>query len=199
MFDFEKANELLDETHEIAIPSIESESEIEKKVSQFQFNMSPTVNDLVFKSNNVQVDTMEDATQALSMALQARKLVTALHDSRKEIIKPQMDFQKAINKLTADYADKLKEIEENLKKKLENWIEKDDTQAFSKLESIHVEDGTMKRVDKWDFEMTDTVDIPFEYLCADTEEIAKAVKHGVREIPGVKIFLKQELAFRVKN
>lgn len=199
MFDFEKANELLDETHEISIPAVESESDIEKKVSQFQFNMSPTVNDLVAKSNSVQVDTMEDATQALSMALQARKLVTALHDSRKEIIKPQMDFQKAINKLTADYADKLKEIEENLKKKLENWIEKDDTEAFSKLESIHVEDGTMKRVDKWDFEVTDTVDIPFEYLCADTEEIAKAVKHGVREIPGVKIFLKQELAFRVKN
>ena len=199
MFDFEKANELLEETHEISIPAVESESDIEKKVSQFEFNMSPTVNDLVAKSNSVQVDTMEDATQALSMALQARKLVTALHDSRKEIIKPQMDFQKAINKLTADYADKLKEIEENLKKKLENWIEKDDTQAFSKLESIHVEDGTMKRVDKWDFEVTDTVDIPFEYLCADTEEIAKAVKHGVREIPGVKIFLKQELAFRVKN
>lgn len=43
---------------------------------------------------------------------------------------------------------------------------------------------------RWDFEITDPHAVPIEYLSPDPDKIKQAIKDGVREIPGIKIFEK---------
>lgn len=200
MFDFEEANKMLEsEETEICLPvsnllPMSAHSALDEIKSKID------IQPLVKQSEGYEIANVEQATQALSMALQARKLVTALIDSKKEITKPQLDFQRAVNKLVADYTEKLQSIENGLKDKIEVWIDESTEQGFtSGLDSIQVPDGSLKRVTTWEFDVEDSSEIPFEYMTPDIEGITKAIKGGVRHIPGVKIYTKQEVKLRVKN
>ncbi len=208
MFDFQEANKLLEsESTELCLTSPEAlkiyeEQSNNHKAEQAVEKLRETIkiDGLVKQAEGYEIANVEQATQALSMALQARKLTTALLDSKKEITKPQLDFQRAVNKLVADYTEKLQAIENGLKDKIENWIDTSTEEGFtSGLDSIQVPDGSLKRVTTWEFDVENTADIPFEYLCADQEAITKAIKGGLRHIPGVKIYAKQEVKLRVKN
>lgn len=42
----------------------------------------------------------------------------------------------------------------------------------------------------WDFQIEDDSAVPREYLCVDVISVKAAIKAGVREIPGIKIFSK---------
>lgn len=48
----------------------------------------------------------------------------------------------------------------------------------------------------WDFEIVNPLMVPRDYLMPDEKKIRQAVKDGVREIPGVKIFEKTGLRVR---
>lgn len=200
MFDFEEANKMLEsEETEIYLPvsnllPMSAQSALDEIKSKID------IQPLVKQAEGYEIANVEQATQALSMALQARKLVTALIDSKKEITKPQLDFQRAVNKLVADYTEKLQSIENGLKDKIEVWIDESTEQGFtSGLDSIQVPDGSLKRVTTWEYDVEDSSEIPFEYMTPDIEGITKAIKGGVRHIPGVKIYTKQEVKLRVKN
>lgn len=203
MFDFNEANKLLENDHadnSEVIFNVTENSVLTPDQAAEQLRASIDIAPLVKKAEGYEISNVEQATQALSMALQARKLATAMIESKKQITRPQLDFQRAINKIAGDYIDKLTSIENNLKDKIESWIDTNTDAAYSSgLDSIQVTDGSLKRVNTWCFEIENTGDVPFEFLCADMEEIEKAIKGGVRSIPGVKIFLKQEIKLRVKN
>lgn len=145
------------------------------------------------------VRTEEDAKGALSMALQARKLEKALDESRAQIVKPHFDYQKAINKLVKDFKDKLTQIEESLKVKIDKWMVEQAENPFTAVDRLEVEDGTITSKKSYDFEVIDEREIPREYLQVDVAAIEKAVKYGVRKIPGVNITEKTETSLRVKN
>jgi hypothetical protein len=147
------------------------------------------------------VCTEEDAKQALSMALQSRKLEKALEDSRLEIVRPHMDYQRAINKLVKDFKDKLEKIETNLKVKIDAWIGEQKENPFTALDELKVEDGSLYTQKSWDFEILNYKTIPQEYLetNVDVAKIERDVKNGVRDIAGVRIFQKEKTVMRVKN
>lgn len=50
----------------------------------------------------------------------------------------------------------------------------------------------------WDFEIVDESKIPREFLMVNEKAIRAAIKAGVRNIPGVRIFQREELAVRAK-
>ena len=208
MFDFNEANKMLDiDETELCLTSpevkknyLEIESIQTAEQAAQKLRASIDIMPLVKMAEGYEIYTVEGATEALSMALQARKLATAMIESKKEITRPQLDFQKAINKLAGDYIEKLTAIEKRLTVKLEQWIEESTDSAYSSgLDAIQVTDGSLKRVNTWCFEVENSPDIPIEYRCVDREGIEKAIKSGIRHIPGVKIFQKQEIKLRVKN
>jgi hypothetical protein len=47
---------------------------------------------------------------------------------------------------------------------------------------------TAKKV--WDYELVDLSKVPVQFLCLDTTKVGQAVKAGIREIPGIKVFEK---------
>ena len=55
------------------------------------------------------------------------------------------------------------------------------------MEAAPVVPGVQFR-DNWTFEIEDTSQIPAQYLMVDVRAIGAAVKRGVREIPGVRIY-----------
>ena len=106
------------------------------------------------------VKTEEDARGALSMALQARKLETAIDKSRAEIVKPHFDYQKAINKLVKDFKDKLTQIEESLKKKIDGWMDEQRDNPFTAVDRLEVEDGSLTTKKGYDFVVEDERLVP---------------------------------------
>ena len=62
-----------------------------------------------------------------------------------------------------------------------------------------VEDGKLTKVKKWVWELENEALIPREYLSLDSKKVDEAVKQGVRNIPGIKVFEKEEISMRIKN
>jgi len=56
--------------------------------------------------------------------------------------------------------------------------------------------GTVSAKKVWDYEIVDERQIPPEFMMVNEKAIRAAVKAGVRNIPGVKIYQREELAVR---
>lgn len=169
------------------------DSTIEESIEVLKKNLDLTP--LLKQSEGYEIVDERSAKKALSMSLQARKIRKSLDHSRYQIVRPHVDFQKAINKIVKDYEEKLKEIETSLSEKVSKWIQED----IFKIKSIEVEDGTLSIKNSWDWSLLDSELIPREFLCIDEKKIEEAVKQGIRKIPGIQIFEKENMSLRVKN
>lgn len=199
MFDFEEANEAIKKNE---IMSIQAGGMTVGQATSFlshKLDLTPLINQA---TNHIIVDE-KSASQALSMSLQARKIRKQLDETRMEIVRPHIDFQKSINKIVKEYEATLEQIEENLKAKLDEYLKhsKSTNNASYMLieKEMTVEDGKLKKVKKWSWEIEDLNLIPRDYLCLDEKKVSEAVKQGIRNILGIKIFEKEEITMRVKN
>lgn len=172
---------------------------VDLNVLKYQLTRQFDIDMLENSASAIGVRTEDDARGALSMALQARKLQKALDDSRAEIVKPHFDYQKAINKLVKDFTKKLDDIEENLKKKIEAWMVEQSENPFTAVDKMEVEDGSITTKKSFDFVVVDERLVPDEYKTIDAGAIEKALKYGVRKIPGVEVKERVETALRIKN
>jgi len=199
MFDFEEANEAIKKNEIMSIQAGGMTVGQATLLLSHKLDLTPLINQATC---HVIVDE-KSASQALSMSLQARKIRKQLDETRLEIVRPHVDFQKSINKIVKEYEAKLEEIEENLKSKLDAYLKEStstNNASFMVLaKEMTVEDGKLKKVKKWTWELENENLVPREYLCIDEKKITEAVKHGVRNIPGIKIFEKEEITMRVKN
>lgn len=201
MFDFNAANELLEKNEPLEMKVEETVESAEELIMPTLWKQnSHSAEALKQQASQHTIDSVEKATQALSMALQARKLANTLNESKKSLLRPKINFQKSVNELAAIYLKIFDEIENDLTSKIETWIDTHGDAAYtSGLESMRVEDGSLRRVEKWTANIIDGEALPDEYYCIDHEKIQKAIDAGIRFIPGVKIEMKKEIKLRVKN
>ncbi len=199
MFDFEEANEAIKKNE---VMSIEAGGITVGQAAQLlgkKLDLAP----LISRASNYLIEDEASASQALSMSLQARKIRKQLDETRLSIIRPHLDFQKAINKIVKEYEAKLEEIENNLKSKLDDYLQKsastNNSSFIARSREMFVEDGKLSKVKKWTWELEDEAAVPRKYLALDAKKIDDAVKQGVRNIPGIKIFEKEEISMRIKN
>jgi len=61
---------------------------------------------------------------------------------------------------------------------------------------VRTAEGTAYQHKEWRFEVEEEAAVPREYLMVDLSRIRQAVKDGIRNIPGVKIFEHTETRFR---
>lgn len=199
MFNFEEANEAIKKNEIMSIQAGGMTVGQATLLLSHKLDLTPLINQA---TDHVIVDE-KSASQALSMSLEARKIRKQLDETRLEIVRPHVDFQKSINKIVKEYEAKLEQIEENLKSKLDTYLKEStstNNASFMVIEKeMSVEDGKLKKVKKWTWELENENLVPRDYLCIDEKKIAEAVKHGVRNIPGIKIFEKEEITMRVKN
>ncbi len=199
MFDFEEANEAIKKNELLNIEAGGMTIEQATQLLVKKLDLTP----LISKASNHAIENEESASQALSMSLQARKIRKQLDETRLSIIRPHLDFQKAINKIVKEYEAKLEEIETNLKMKLDTYLQQsastNNSSFIAQSKEMFVEDGKLTKVKKWVWELENETLVPREYLCLDTKKIDEAIKQGVRNIPGLKIFEKEEISMRIKN
>ena len=148
--------------------------------------------DLIITNNS-------SAKQAVSMALQARKMKKAISDKKDELLEPLKSFQKHVTLNSSCLIKKLEELEETLTEKIEAWIEEQNKSPFTHIEKIDVEDGSMNYKYDFDFEIKDINQVPFQFLKVDEKAVESVLKSGMRNIPGLSIFETKKATFRVKN
>lgn len=163
---------------------------------KLQLDLDP----LIKQASSHKITCQEEAKQALAMSMQARKLKKTLEESRASIVRPHIDFQKAINQIVKDYTEKLDSIEKGLKLSLEMWVEAQNAISDHAPELIlSVVDGTAKQAVELDFTIEDIGKVPREFLIVDEKLVKKAIKAGIREIEGIKIFEKKTIKMRTKR
>ena len=64
--------------------------------------------------------------------------------------------------------------------------------------SIKGDSGSTSVRKTWTFEVTDETLVPREYLVVDEGVISLAIRKGIRDIPGVRIFQQESLSVRAK-
>lgn len=150
-------------------------------------------------AQNFEIVSEDHARNALSMALQSRKIEQGIEASREKVIRPHLEFQRAINKIVKDVQRKLHDIESSLSAKLSAWLESQADNPFTKVEEITVEDGKIWMTEKWDYQILEPEKIPRMYLIENEHEIRNAIDAGLRHIPGIRIFKYPKTQLRVKN
>jgi hypothetical protein len=151
------------------------------------------------ESEKVKVTCEDSARTALSMAMQTRKLGNTLEKTRKEILKPNLDYQRDVNKLVKEFQATLDQIEFNMQAQLSFWMNEQASNPFTVIDELQVDDGSIAMKKVWGFSIDDPDLVPDEYLAVDEDLIKEAVKNGVRNIKGVRIFQTTQTSMRVKN
>ena len=199
MFDFEEANEAIKKNEVMSIQAGGMTVGQATQLLSKKLDLSP----LISRATNHEIINEESASQALSMGLQARKIRKQLDETRLTIVRPHLDFQRAVNKIVKEYETILEKIESDLKTKLDEYLQNSNSsnnaEFIAKSREILVEDGKLAKVKKWVWELENEQLIPREYLSLDEKKIESAIKNGVRNIPGIKVFEKEEISIRIKN
>lgn len=156
----------------------------------------------------------EDVSELLKVTKSKIKL---LDQERTLTVKPMNDQVREINAWYKRPLDKLKEIESQLKGMLANYqvrqreeqerllkeaaseqVDHIDAQILimeAAQQAVPAVSGvSLREVWKWDLE--DSLKVPIEYYSIDPAKIEAAVKAGVREIPGVRIYKDTRIAVR---
>jgi hypothetical protein len=199
MFDFEEANEAIKKNEVMSIQAGGMTVGQATQLLSKKLDLSP----LISRATNHKIINEESASQALSMSLQARKIRKQLDETRLAIVRPHLDFQRAVNKIVKEYETVLEKIENDLKTKLDEYLQNSNSsnnaEFIAQSREILVEDGKLAKVKKWVWELENEQLIPREYLSLDEKKIESAIKNGVRNIPGIKVFEKEEISMRIKN
>lgn len=175
--------------------------------------------------NNLEVTDAKSAELAVELGTTAKKAINSLEKVRKGVIESPYSFVRTVNNLAKYYKEQLQPIEKEAKRKYSAYQAELERQRLEveRLEAkkaqakqattdevvttvatpeapkaTHAKTGTASTRNKWQFEITDPTQIPVEYLMVDEKKIRQAVKDGVREIAGVRIFEEKTAVFRTK-
>jgi hypothetical protein len=148
---------------------------------------------------NLPMITEDDARHALVVALQCRKLSNTLEEKRVEDVKPHLEQQRVINQAVKWVKTRLNDIEQHLQDKIEKWIKLEEDNPFYNFHKLEVDEGTLSKKTEAVHEVEDLSKIPLEYLCVNEDAVKKAIKSGVRTIPGMIIYYVESTAIRLKN
>lgn len=147
------------------------------------------------KSKEFEVITLEDATNAASMALQSKIILNSVEEKRKELVRPHLDYQKSMMDFVKIIEKTVESIHANIKEKLKNW----DADKSEKFETLKTIEGTLKKETKWSFDLLELDKVPREFLMLDEKKVKEAIKNGLREINGLNILEKEEYILRTKK
>lgn len=166
----------------------------EQAILDVEIDLAPFIQ----TAENFEVISKSTANLCLSMSLQARKMRYSLDKSRTEILKPHMNFVKAINKQAKQYEEKLDDLEKKLSDKLLIWLEK--PEEFETT-SLNVRDGSLSKKQIWDYQILNENILPSYMTKADPIKIKEFIKNydGGLVPEGIRIFRKTEINLRVKN
>lgn len=154
---------------------------------------------LVESMPNVQVNDIDTARNALTLALRTKKFKQTLDEKRKSFVKPFYDYQRRVNSYVKDIEKSIEQMEIDIQNKVSDWISVQRQDPWTSLDEINVDDGSISVKEEWIFEIEAPELVPMGFKTVDEDKIKEAVKQGFRSIPGVKIYKTEKVSLKVKN
>jgi hypothetical protein len=102
------------------------------------------VNELILKAEMLVVETDEEAQNGVSMACQSKKMRNKIEATRKQIVRPHLDFQKSIKLYADDFAKCLQKLETTVLKKVNVFQDKKNLE----LKKAHEEQMRQERAEE---------------------------------------------------
>jgi len=132
----------------------------------------------------------------------AGEMTKALSEVVDDVEKAVLEFNKAeVLRVAKEQEEQKKQIEEKIEEiknigplASEEEISEATKQAETEFIKPVVSAPSIKGLTvTWKYEITDTSKVPMQYCSPDTTKIQTAVRSGVREIPGIKIFKDEKI------
>jgi hypothetical protein len=137
--------------------------------------------------------------------------VKKINDLFKELVAPLLEADTTIRRKVSEYRSAQAEIARKEQERLNKLAAQQQARLDKKAETKGVEApkitapvvaapptkvGNVVARKVWKFEITDTTAVPRQFLAIDEQAIRAAVREGVREIAGVRIYQEEEIAVR---
>lgn len=191
---------------------LSEEPEALQEIAKF----STTVSVLLRRMTELDVTTDEECKSALKIAGEAKYLHKQIEEIRKKSIEPSRKIIAIINDSAKFLTTQLDDLGETVKVKLAIWqkkLEEDAKEAKERASELSKQlgieiyvAGASKTLSNeyavassktvWEFAIVDEKLIPREYLIVDEDKIKKAIKAGIREIPGLNIWEATSMTIR---
>jgi len=160
------------------------------------------------------VDDEESHELAGDACRYVKAQIKTLEDKRKSVTQPLLAIKREIDSWFKPVVDQWREAEKDLKAKMLAHASKvaeanrkaqlaavaADTpeEAVTALQAISEKPKAtgVHTVKRWTYEVIDVTSVPEEFLAVDDTEVKAAIKGGVREIAGLRIYQDESLAVR---
>lgn len=181
------------------------------------------VEEVLYNFQEIKVETNDEYTQAGDFLKQIQTKIKKIEAKRVEYTKPLDESKKRIMADFKALTEPLEVLVGEIKSKMTHFYKQEqirlaDEQAKREAEALakakeegvsevtvevveqpksqvgEVATTTVKKVWKWEFE--DASKVPHEYFTIDEKKINQAVRDGVREIAGIRIYQEDQLSVR---
>jgi len=159
---------------------------------------TPVMQELMSRAEHFTVSDQNDASEALTMQDQALTFAKQVEATRKEIVRPHLDFQKAVKQFADDLRGQFDAVRSVMQAKLEAFGQNQGVEETGIPLKLENDDATAYEETTWHHSVESADMIPREYLIVDERAIKAAIKDGVREIPGVNIYSETKTKYRSK-
>lgn len=175
------------------------------------------ISPLVIEANSYEINSVEAVDDASVFLKRVRDAETGIEKKRLEFTQPLNQSLRAINETFKKLKEPLTQARTLLTKKIVDWkvAERERLEAEEarrrKIQEAHEKAGhqvkapvVLERPDNkigntqtrkvWTFKVIDFGKVPDEYKVLSNPWVNKAIREGVREIPGIEIYQEEQLS-----
>lgn len=195
------------------------QAEIQQEFEIMEKQISPVIQ----KAGSYPVNNIADVENASVFLREIKDMEKVIEDKRTEFTKPLNQSLKSINDTFKKMREPLEQARDLLTRKILTWkrIESErvaqEQAAYRKIQEAEAElrrlqnmpeikeepivitpvvnkIGNMQTVKRWKFDVLNFIIIPNDYKEINTVTINAAIREGVRDIPGLKIYQEESLS-----
>lgn len=192
-----------------------NEKQLDKKIE----TESKQVSIITVKTNKlISIKSDADIIKATEFLVMIKDKIDSLEFERQSYTKPLNESLRRLNARFKELINPLSEAERAVKDAINKYKEQRETQrleAQSKLQKkngnvnialldsvpdvIESKSGEIRTTRRWVFEVVDEKKVPREYLKVDDSKVDAVISEGVRQIPGLRIYQKEDISVYRKN
>jgi len=190
------------------------EKQINKKLDKKIKTEVKEVSLITTKSNElVVIKSDADIVKAAEFLVFVKDKINSLEDERQLYTKPINESLKRLNSRFKSLTEPLKEAERAVKDAIIKYKAEREEQRLKDQDKLQKKNGDMnialidsvpdivesksgeiRTTRRWVFEIVEVNKVPKEYLMIDSDKVNEAISEGIRNIPGLKIYQKEDLS-----
>lgn len=166
----------------------EDQAHLDIEVAKIEEQLLP----IARAAENYSIVDQESLEGAIDFLGKVKEAHDRVERTRKFFTKPLLDLKRTFDERFSPTADELEKAEASLKKKMTDYRLTLPSNATAPT-TAKTADAKATFVKVWKYRVSEPDRVPPEYMKVDEDKIAKVVKAGIRNIPGVKIWEEEQV------